>query len=181
VFVDGTKITTINANASSLQWQQVYTSPTLSSGTHTVRFVHAGGSGTYIDVDAIQIYGAPVPAGTYDDNNSNWVYSGAWSVFTGGGPYNNTVHYTNTVGGYAEIRFTGTRFSLTYSKHPNRGSIAVFVDGTKITTINANASSLQWQQVYTSPTLSSGSHTVRFVHAGSSGTYIDVDAITILP
>jgi hypothetical protein len=58
--------------------------------------------------------------------------------------------------------------------------IDVYVDGVKITTINANSSSLQWQQTYTSPVLSAGNHTVRFVHAGG-GTHVDVDAITILP
>jgi hypothetical protein len=54
------------------------------------------------------------------------------------------------------------------------------VDGALVTTINANAGSLQWQQTYTSPALSVGNHVARFVYA-SGGTYIDVDAITILP
>jgi hypothetical protein len=70
---------------------------------------------------------------------------------------------------------------LTYVKASNRGLIDVYVDGTKVGQINAKSSATAWQQTWTSPVLTSGQHTVRFVHAGASGTYIDVDAITILP
>jgi uncharacterized protein YjiK len=119
--------------------------------------------------------------GTYDDTHAAWLYSGGWSVYTGSGPANNTFHYTSAIGASAEFRFTGTRFKLTFTKHPNRGLIDVYVDGAKIATINAYSSSLLWQQTYTSPTLTAGNHTVHFVHAGSAGTYIDLDAITILP
>jgi hypothetical protein len=52
--VDGNKIATVNAYASTFAFQQTYTSPTLTQGSHTVRFVHAGG-GIYIDIDAIMI------------------------------------------------------------------------------------------------------------------------------
>ncbi|MGZ9166165.1 MAG: hypothetical protein ACXW4U_13405, partial [Anaerolineales bacterium] len=147
----------------------------------TVRLVYAG-AGTYIDIDAIQIYGplVSVPAGIYDDNDSNWMYSGAWTTYTSSGPANNTIHYTGSVGDSAEMAFNGAGFKLTFTKHPNRGLIDVYVDGNKITTINANAGSLLWQQTYTSPVLASGNHLVRFVYA-SAGTYVDVDAITILP
>jgi hypothetical protein len=55
VYVDGAFVETINANTPTLAWQQIYTSPSYPAGNHTVRFVHAG-SGTYIDIDAIQIY-----------------------------------------------------------------------------------------------------------------------------
>jgi hypothetical protein len=179
VYVDGVKIDTINANNASLAWQQVYTSPVQTSGNHVVRLVYASG-GSYIDIDAIQVYGTPVVGGTYDDANPAWQYAGSWAVFNGSGPSANTIHYTGTVGNSASLLFTGNRFTLTFTKHPNRGLIDVYVDGVKIDTINANAGSLMWQQTYTSPVLSSGNHLVRFVYA-SGGTYIDVDAITILP
>ena len=61
----------------------------------------------------------------------------------------------------------------------NRGSIDVYVDESKIDTINANDPTLAWQQTYTSPAPSAGNHIVRLVYA-SGGTYVDVDAITIL-
>jgi len=45
---------TSNAYSPSILWQQTYTSPAYPAGNHTVRFVHTG-SGTYVDIDAIQI------------------------------------------------------------------------------------------------------------------------------
>jgi hypothetical protein len=173
-------VTTLNANSSALAWQQTYTSPSYANGNHTVRLVHAGASGTYIDVDAIQIYGVPVTvsAGTYDDGHSAWTYTGAWAIFNGSGPYNNTVRYTTTVGNSVELLFTGTKFTLAYTKYSNRGLIDVYVDDVKVTTLNASSPSLLWQQTYVSSTFSAGSHTLRLVHAGG-GTHIDVDAIQI--
>jgi hypothetical protein len=38
-----------------LQFGEKYTSPVLSTGTHTVQFKHVNGEGTYIDVDALEI------------------------------------------------------------------------------------------------------------------------------
>ena len=52
VYVDNVLVTTINANG-ALVWQKTWVSPNLGAGVHTVRFVHA--SGTYIDIDAIQV------------------------------------------------------------------------------------------------------------------------------
>ncbi len=182
VYVDGTKITTINAYKSSTAWQQTWTSPLLTTGTHTVTFVHAGG-GTYIDIDALEVFGPPpaLGAGTYDDNHMYWVFSSGWLTYSGAGPYNTTLHYTNTVGSQAWFTFNGQGFTLTYVKSNNRGLIDVYVDGVKIDTINANAATTMWQQTWTSPVLAPVDHTVRFVHAGGSGTYIDVDAITVIP
>jgi len=91
------------------------------------------------------------------------------------------MHDTSTVGDSAELLFNRTKSTLTFMKDFNRGSIDVYVDDVKIDTINANSASLLWQQTYTSPVLAAGNHLVRFVHAGASGTYIDVDAISILP
>jgi hypothetical protein len=180
VYVDGTKIAQINAKSTTTAWQQTWTSPSLTAGAHIVRFVHAGG-GTYIDVDAIQVFAppAPVTAGTYDDTNSAWTFGGSWTTYSGAGPVNNTDHYSNVIGSDAQITFTGTGFTLNYVKASNRGSIDVYVDGVKVGTINANSTTTTWRATWTIDTLSSGTHTVRFVNAG--GGYIDVDAITILP
>ena len=43
-----------DAYSPSYAFQQSYTSPLLTDGTHTVRLVHAGGR-PYIDIDAIAI------------------------------------------------------------------------------------------------------------------------------
>ena len=181
VFVDGNKIATIDGYLGAFAFQQLYTSPSFPNGTHTVRLVFTGGR-PYFDIDAIQIFGVPVTvtAGTYDDGHAAWRYSGGWASYTGNGPYGNTLHYNGTAGNYAELTFTGTKFTLLFTKDSNRGSMDLYVDGNKVTTINAYSPTYAYQQTYTSPTFASGTHTVYVVHAGT-GPYIDVDAITILP
>src|SRR5688572_33383811 len=114
-----------------------------------------------IDIDALQVFGAPVAAGSYDDAHAAWQYLPSWTVYTGPGPANNTLRYTNTVGNYTSVLFTGTQFTLTFSKYSNRGLIDVYVDGVKITTLNANSASLMWQQTYTSPVLRQPPHPLR--------------------
>jgi hypothetical protein len=181
VYVDGNKIDTINASSTTLQIRSTWTSPSLAAGNHTVRFVHAGNSGTFIDIDVIQILDASVavPADTYDDAHAAWNYTGSWIAWTGNGPTNNTEHYTGAVGSAAELAFNGTMFTLIYTKHPNRGLIDVFVDGNKVGTINAYSNMLEMRSTWSSPSLVAGNHTVRLVHAGSNGTYIDIDMIQI--
>ena len=51
------------------------------------------------------------------------------------------------------------KFVLSYTTYSNRGSIEVWVDGSLLTTLNANSASLTWQKTYTSPSYSdSDSH-----------------------
>ena len=59
------------------------------------------------------------------------------------------------------------------------GKIKVYVGGGLVTSINANGA-FAWQQTYTSPVYAGGTHLVTFKHAGG-GTYIDIDAIQIVP
>ncbi len=133
----------------------------------------------YVSVSATAKSLPSAGAGVYDDTDSNWVYSAGWTTYSGTGPAANTLHYSNTVGSEAQFAFTGTQFILTYFKASNRGLIDVYVDGTKIDTINAYDPTMIWQATWTSPSFTAGNHTLRFVRAGSSGTYIDIDAIQI--
>jgi hypothetical protein len=167
---------TIDASG-TLAWQSTWTSADLGNGTYTVRFEYASG-GTYIDIDAIQVFG-PVGVGTYDDTDPAWTYGSGWTAWTGSGPYNNTMHYTSTPGSYAELTFEGSQFALTFTRNTNRGSIDVYIDGVYADTIDASGA-LAWQSTWTSADLGNGTYTVRFEYA-SGGTYIDIDAIQILP
>jgi FtsP/CotA-like multicopper oxidase with cupredoxin domain len=178
VYVDDLPVETIDANESTTAWQQTWTSPSYTNGNHSVRLEHAG-TGAYIDIDAIQIL-VPVSAGSYDDTHDNWVYSGTWSTYSGTGPASNTMHYTATQGDSAQLLFNGTQFVLTFAKSATRGSIDVYVDDQYEATIDANQSTIAWQQTWPSPTYLSGNHSVRLEHAGG-GSYIDIDKIVILP
>ncbi|HEX2993308.1 MAG TPA: hypothetical protein VHP14_00700, partial [Anaerolineales bacterium] len=181
VYVDDFFVGTINENGATTYYQQVYFSPVYAADTHSVRFVYSGGAGAIVDIDAIQILGSPVGAGTYDDTNNNWVYSEAWTANTDSGPYNDTLHYTSTNGAAASFTFTGATFKLIYTMDPDRGSFEIWLDNTTLlTTINASSPTLQWQQSYTSALLTNGTHTVTVKNTStSSDKKIDVDAIQI--
>jgi hypothetical protein len=177
IFVDDVKITTLNEYSATLIWQNIWTSPTFASGTHTIRLVNVS---AYTDIDAITILPdiTPVGSGTYDNVDPNIFYSGAWTSYSGSGPYLNTLHFTNSPGASATIIFTGTSFNLIYTAFSNRGNLDIFVDGVKITTLNEYSATLIWQNIWTSPTFASGTHTIRLVNVSA---YTDIDAITIVP
>ncbi len=177
VTVDGVNVWTISNYAASTQWQQQWTSPLLPAGLHTVRFTK--GSGTYFDTDAIKIVPPAATYGDYDDHDSWWTFGGTWYTYAGAGPYGNSLHYASAADAYAEFTFVGEQFVYIYTADNNRGTIAVSVDGVNVGTINNYAASTQWQQQWTSPTFTSGIHTVRFVR--NTGTYFDTDGIKILP
>ena len=178
VYVDGSKIATINADGAS-QRRKNYTSPIFSAGTHLVQLKKIGGGGGIMDVDTIQALDTAAPgAGTYDDTHFNWSYKGSWAIFSASGPLTETLHYTLSAGDTASFRFSGRQFILTYTQDTNRANYDVYVDGSKITTIDANGS-LQWQKTYASPIFSAGIHLLEIKNAGGGGDVMDIDAIEI--
>jgi predicted outer membrane repeat protein len=135
--------------------------------------------GSHCDLGAYEAVIVNVGAGTYDDTDPAWNYTGTWTTFNGSGPYNNTLHQSNTIGSSAEVTFVGTMISLMYLQAPGRGSIDVYIDGVKVDTLDADNPTIVWQPTWTSPALNAGAHTVHFENAGNG--WIDLDAITILP
>jgi hypothetical protein len=182
VWIDGIKRDefTFSQYGSSVVWQQSWTLPTaLSYGTHIVQFKNPSAS-TNIDIDSITIVG-PVMPGTYDDANPAWSYTGTWITYSGAGPLNNTMHYTNSQNAGASITFTGTSFTLYFARATTRGNVEVWVDGIKRDdlTFSQYGSSVVWQQSWTLPTpLSAGTHKVEFKNPSAS-TNIDIDVIVI--
>ena len=148
-----------------------------TQGDYNLVFTASNGVGT----DAIQNFTLTIStpgAGTYDDMNTNWIYTGTWASGSSfSGAQDGTLHYTGTVGDTASFVFNGTQFVLSYTQDTNRGDIGVYVDGSLVTTIDASGS-FQWQQTYTSQDYGPGTHLVTFKHAGG-GAYIDIDAVEI--
>jgi hypothetical protein len=120
-----------------------------------------------------------VGTGTYDDADPAWSYIGSWTALTTSGPLNGTLHYSTGTNDEAMLVFSGTQFKLTYTGNLNRGNLAVYVDDVLEGTINQYTPSLAWQQSWTSPTFTDGTHTLKLVHA--TGSYVGIDAIEILP
>jgi RHS repeat-associated protein len=53
IYVDGSKIATLNSYNANLLWQQSWNSPVFTDSTHTVQFVNVS---AIVDVDAITVY-----------------------------------------------------------------------------------------------------------------------------
>jgi hypothetical protein len=177
VYIDSVEAPTATINMNGpMVWQKAWTSPTLLDGWHLVTVEHA--SGTYMDVDAIQIYDPLLP-GKHDDPDTTLTYVGNWTPSTATGPYLDTFTYSSTVNDAAVFAFEGSRFALSYLQFTNRGTMKIYIDNfdTPVTTLNMNGS-MVWQQTWTSAPLTPGVHIVKLVHA--SGTYVDVDAITVI-
>ena len=182
IYIDGAKVATIDMYSPSLKWQQTWTSDILTTGLHSVRFVKTTSSPT--DIDAIEVIASPAslaPGTVADDTSTVWKYYGTWTTQSGlTGPYAGTVHNSSILGNSAQVLVSGgQRIKLTYTGNTTRGKVDVYIDGSKVATIDMYSATLQRQKTWTSGTLSAGLHSVRFVHATASP--IDVDAIEVLP
>jgi hypothetical protein len=129
------------------------------------------------DVKYNGVYAGP---GLYEDNHSVWKYILTW---------NNVVDANATAGHYrrannlipnsaaARFWFTGSKFRLTFSRNVGYGKLDVYVDGTKVGTINQNGVAELWNQ-YWAWTGAAGNHVIEFRVVGNKAT---IDAIRIWP
>jgi hypothetical protein len=180
VYIDGVKVTSIDAYSPGFSWEKTWSSDVLTTGLHMVRLVHV--SGAYTDIDAIEVFATPpsLLPGIADDSDALWQYSGDWSTYNGSGPYLNTLHTSSTIGDSAQIMISGgQQIKLTYMTFSNRGVTDVYIDGIKVASIDAYSLDFNWGTTWTSDILTTGPHTVRLVHA--SGAYIDIDSLEVLP
>jgi hypothetical protein len=176
IFIDGEKVVTLNESGPG-SWQQKWTSDPLSSGTHTLRLVHAAGG--IVDIDALTVIGEAniLTAGTYDDASGEMLFTTNWYTYAGPGPQADTLHFSISAGEAAQFSFSGEQFGFTYTQMSGRGVVDVYIDGVKATSVNEEGPGA-WQQRWTSDPLSAGIHTVRLVHA--SGYIVDLDAIQVM-
>ena len=180
VYVDGDKITTINQYSIYWEWQKTWTSDLLGAGDHSLRIVHA--SGDLAAIDAITVVTAPVAltTGVYDDAHAAFGYEGMWYTLEGiPEAYAGTLRYATVVGNDMQMNFNGRQIKLSYLISPLSGSIDVYVDGDKVTTLDQYSSYWEWQRTWTSDLLSAGDHSLRIVYAGE-GSIVSIDAITVV-
>ena len=122
--------------------------------------------------------GPPATAGIYDNLNAHWMYSGVWTKTNAALAYLGSYHLSRVVGNSAAFVFDGIKFTLLYSKNSYHGNLDVYVDDVFVVRINQFNATPKYQQKYISPLLSSGQHTVKFVHA--TGKMASVDAIEVI-
>jgi len=133
----------------------------------------------------ISIDDRQVGAGT-----QQWSYAGSWGASYGGslGEFNTTNTSSRITNDTATIQFVGTQVKLYGKPGPGGGHAGVRIDGgTETTGVSFySATATGNQLIWTSGTLSSGTHTlvVRVTGtkpAASSNCYIPIDRIEIIP
>ena len=117
-----------------------------------------------------------LPAGKYDDTDPNIAYDRYWAFKRNSGTanaYQGTLHISVGIGNEASFYFTGQQFRLGYQRGRNFGTVTVMIDDQPYS-FHEQAFGNIWR----SPQLSPGIHSVRIIH--ESGESINLDYIEVL-
>jgi hypothetical protein len=176
-------------NASGIVW----TSPVLSTGTHTLTIVNTGtknsaSSGTNIAIDRADVYQAQ----TIDETSTGtgldqFNYSSGWGETSGiSDMYAGTATWDPNAGASATFTFTGNEAALHAVQDVDQGKMTVSVDGGTPTTVDDYSATRDGSAiVWTSGSLAAGTHTVTITvlgqkNASSSGTTIALDSMDVI-
>jgi hypothetical protein len=185
VYVDGLDAGYVDLYEPTYQYQDlIFDTGVLPAGNHTVQLVwtgtrNASSSGTYIDVDGVSV------DATSDDSSAAFAFSGAWTSYANAADHGGSHRTANSSGSAATISFSGTRAKVIGVKGHNLGIAQVKVDGTVVGTVDFYSPSYSYKTVvFDTGVLPAGNHTVQLVwtgtrNASSTGTYIDVDGVTV--
>ncbi|MEU6352653.1 beta-galactosidase [Streptomyces sp. NPDC047072] len=163
--------------------------PDTKTQFHVLR--HGNSTSTAVDRTHIALDFNAQPAGdttyTYDDPDSALQYAGSWSHVANtsytGGDYKHTESFSNKAGDSLTVPFDGTAIRWIGSKTNNHGNADVYLDGTKVATVDDSGSENQ-AVVFQKTGLASGSHTLKIVvtgthSSGSTDNYVAIDAIDV--
>jgi len=165
----------------------------MNPDTHTQFHVlrHADSTSTSVDKTHVSIDFNAQPVKdvsyTYDDPDSALQYSGSWSHVANqnytGSDYKNTESFSKTAGDSVTVPFTGTAIRWIGSKTNNHGNADVYLDGTKLATVDCSGSQSQ-AVLFQRSGLTAGSHVLKIVvdgthAAGSTDDFVSVDAIDV--
>jgi hypothetical protein len=191
VYVDGVKATSspINLAAGSATYQvPLFSTGVLPPESHTVKIVRSASSasGKFLTLDAVDIWGTistpPVIQTRFEQTNTSIAKTGTWSDFSTSKASGATYGRSSTSGASATIRFIGTRLDWIGMKGLTTGIADVYLDGTKMTTINLAATSATYQvNLWSTGTLVYGLHTFKLVRSASSasGKFLTLDAVDV--
>ncbi len=189
VYLDDVKTATVNLSAAQAQYKvNLWTSGTLPDGAHTVKIVRSAScpAGKYVNLDAVDIWGVisvpPVTSVRLEQPDTRITKTGTWYVYSASQASGKSYRRSTTSGASFTVRFNGTQFDWYGLKGPSAGIADVYLDGTKVATVNLYASSATYQfKAWTSGTLAYGAHTVRIVRSASSAKtrYLPLDAVDI--
>ncbi len=197
VTLDGGAPVTVDLYSASALWQQtVWTTGTLTAGTHTVKIEWTGtknpaATATNVGVDAFNVIGSLIGATRYEQTDSRILYtpaspSTAWVTASNTSASAGSWRYTNTAGGSVTAIFNGTSLSWVTVKSPSYGIARVTLDAGAPVTVDLYSASALWRQtVWTTGTLTAGTHTVKIEWTGTknpaaTATNVGVDAFDVI-
>ena len=179
VTIDGEIHGFIDQEGTIAENQVLWKSDLLPMGNHTVQLLND--TGYMVAIDGLIVYGVPtskiLSSGTYDDGSTAMTYTGAWSQNDITGATEEHWQVSTAVNGEAEVVFSGRQISVIYGKDTDLGSLEVYIDNVLTGTINQTGAFFELQQIWNSPELSAGQHTLKLVHA--SGTYVVIDGLIV--
>lgn len=205
-----TNVTWTNVNASTMQYQQqMWSIRGLSLGDHQVVISNVGTGDpaeSIMGVDYLEVTsgsdgsikpvkygpgasGIPSNAMTVDDSSDSISYSGSsWDVYTssnnigvylGGGQHSST-----SPGAVITFKFNGTAVWYFCDQYENNTIVSISLDGGAGETVNTASPVGIWLTQYLTwgkADLVDGPHTLTITHAGSEGTYANVDFFKYMP
>jgi beta-galactosidase GanA len=163
--------------------------PDTKTQFHVLR--HANSTSTAVDTTHISLDFNAQPAAdttySWDDTDSALQYTGTWSHVANqsytGGDYKKTESFSNKAGDSVTVPFDGTAVRWIGPKTNNHGYADVYLDGTKVATVDDSGSESQ-ALVFQKTGLAPGAHTLKIVvdgnhAAGSSDNFVSIDAIDV--
>lgn len=123
-----------------------------------------------------------------EQTSAEFSAAGAWSTWSNAVLSGGSYLFTNSSGSSVTITFEGTQATLIARQGPEMGAGEVFVDGVPVQPYVClySPTTLYKQPVYTTQVLEPGRHTLTFRWTGfknpaSSNSYINIDAVEIIP
>lgn len=164
--------------------------PDTGTQFHTLR--HTDSTSTSTDSTGIALtVGGSHSGYTFDDTAAQLQYTGTWThadqtaSYTAG-EYQRTESWSNRTNDSITVPFTGTSVRWIGSKAANHGLADVYVDGTKVATVDSYATpEIKDQVLFSKDGLTAGNHTLKIVVTGQKnpsaiGTFVSDDAIDVL-
>ncbi|MBP1962792.1 family 20 glycosylhydrolase [Paenibacillus aceris] len=172
----------VSARQNTVAW---YTSPVLPLGEHTIKVRVAGrknsaSTGFSLSLERAEVMNrAVVENNTVGSGNNQFNYSGAWTIA------NESI--SGTANDEFQMKFTGKQIILIGTKGPGQGIAAISIDGGAERMIDLYAAASQsGADLFVSPMLSSGPHTIKVRTTGtkniqSTGALLTIDRAEIVP
>ena len=106
----------------------------------------------------------PAAGGTFDDKNGLFVYSAGWTSISATEAYGGSHRQTTRNGATVTFPFAGQSFSILYKGGIHFSKFDVYVDGTRVATLNQNLPGPAFQQRWDfAGSLNPGNHTLKLV------------------